>query len=157
AHDGLHESSENLIVEIVVRERDGTTRAARPGETGEVAVTDLHNLASPFLRYLTGDSAVARAPVPCTCGRTLPRLGTVEGRVTETLTDADGNRVEGILFTILFLTLAPHTRQFQVVQHSDRRLTLKIVPTSPGLPAEAESLIRDYVGQHVHGVPLQIV
>src|SRR6201999_3104727 len=44
AHDGMHTSMENLIVELIVREPDGTVRAARPGETGEVVVTDLHNL-----------------------------------------------------------------------------------------------------------------
>src|SRR5205823_6741348 len=32
AHDGLHTSMENLIVEVIVREA-GTTRPARPGET----------------------------------------------------------------------------------------------------------------------------
>ena len=35
-------------------------RAARPGETGEVVVTDLHNLACPMIRYVNGDLAVAR-------------------------------------------------------------------------------------------------
>ena len=35
-HDGMHTSMETMIVELVVREPDGTTRAARPGETGEV-------------------------------------------------------------------------------------------------------------------------
>ena len=157
AHDGLHESVENLVVEILVREADGRTRAARPGEQGEVAITDLHNLACPFIRYLTGDLAIARAPAPCACGRTLPRFGPVEGRVTETMHDARGNPVEGILFNILFLNMSKHTRQFQVVQHVDRRLTLRVVPTSPGhLAPEAELLIRDFVGKHVRGVPLEI-
>ena len=157
AHDGLHEQVENLVVEILVREPDGRVRAARPGEQGEVAITDLHNLACPFIRYLTGDLAIARAPSPCACGRTLPRFGPVEGRVTETMRDAAGNPVEGILFNILFLNMSKHTRQFQVVQHLDRRLTLRVVPTSPGhLAPEAESLIRDFVGKHVRGVQLDI-
>src|SRR3569623_1539980 len=49
AHDGLHTSMETMIVEIVVRE-NGRTRAAKPGATGEVVVTDLHNLAVPLVR-----------------------------------------------------------------------------------------------------------
>lgn len=156
AHDGLHESVENLIVELVVREPDGTTRAARPGELGEVAVTDLHNLACPFIRYLTGDLAMAREQSPCSCGRTLPRFGPVEGRVTDTMRDVDGNPVEGILFNILFLNMAKHTRQFQVVQRPDRRLILRVVPAPGGLPAHAEALIREFVAKHVRGVPLDI-
>lgn len=156
AHDGLHESAENLIVEILVRQPDGSVRDARPGEQGEVAVTDLHNLACPFIRYLTGDLAVARDAAPCACGRTLPRFGAIEGRVTETMRDADGNPVEGILFNILFLNMAKHTRQFQVVQRADRRLVLKVVPADNGLPAHAEALIREFVGKHLRGIPLEI-
>jgi len=157
AHDGLHESAENLIVELLVRLPDGTTRPARPGEQGEVAVTDLHNLASPFIRYLTGDLATARAQTPCSCGRTLPMFGAVEGRVTDTMHDAEGNPVEGILFNILFLNMAKHTRQFQAVQRADGSLVLKVVPTSEGrLPHEVEALIREFVGTHLRGIPLII-
>src|SRR5262249_51289402 len=156
AHDGLHESAENLVVEIVIRE-GGTMRAAKPGERGEVAITDLHNLASPFIRYLTGDYAIERAATPCSCGRTLRRIGPIDGRVTETMRDADGNPVEGILFNILFFNVGKWTTQFQVVQRLDRRLTLKVVPKTPGrLAPEAEALIRQFVGTHVKGVPIDI-
>jgi phenylacetate-CoA ligase len=156
AHDGLHESVENLIVEILVTQPDGTQRRALPGETGEVAITDLHNLACPFIRYLTGDLAMARTQAPCACGRTLPKFGPVEGRVTETMRDARGNPVEGILFNILFLNMAKHTKQFQVVQRANGRLTLRVVPTKDFLAPEAEALIRDFVGKHVVGIPLDI-
>ena len=156
AHDGLHESAEELIVEILVIGPDGTQRNAHPGEVGEVAVTDLHNLACPFIRYLTGDLATARAPSPCSCGRTLSKFGPVQGRVTETMRDARGNPVEGILFNILFLQMARHARQFQVVQRSDGRLTLRVVPTQDALAPEAEALIRAFVAKHVAGIPLDI-
>jgi len=156
-HDGLHESVENLVVEILVREPDGTMRAARPGEKGEVAVTDLHNLACPFIRYLTGDMAIARVYSPCACGRTLPRFGPIDGRVTETLRDADGNAVEGILFNILFLNVSQHTRQFQAVQRADGRIVLRLVPRIDGVfPAESETLIREFAGKHLRGIPLEI-
>jgi phenylacetate-CoA ligase len=155
-HDGLHESAEDLIVEILLREPDGTQRPARPGEIGEVAITDLHNLACPFIRYLTGDLAMARAPSPCSCGRTLPMFGPVQGRVTETLHDAHGNPVEGILFNILFLNMARYARQFQVIQRADQRLTLRVVPVLDALPPEAEALIRTFVARHVAGIPLDI-
>ena len=156
-HEGLHESVENLVVELLVREPDGTFRPARPGERGEVAITDLHNLACPFIRYLTGDAATARTYPPCPCGRTLPRFGPIDGRVTDTMRDAEGNPVEGILFNILFLAIAKHTRQFQAVQRRDGRLVLRVVPAAHGkLPDEAVALIREFVGRYVRGVPLEI-
>jgi phenylacetate-CoA ligase len=81
AHDGMHTSMENLVVEVVVRGPDGSVRAARPGEVGEVAVTDLHNLACPMIRYVTGDLAVARRDGRCACGRGLAMIGAIDGRV----------------------------------------------------------------------------
>ena len=155
AHDGLHEQVENLVVEILVNE-GGTIRPAAPGEQGEVVVTDLHNLACPFIRYCTGDLAIARPATTCDCGRTLPRFGPVEGRVTDTMHDVDGNPVEGILFNILFLHMAKHTRQFQVIQRADRRITLRVVPVGPRLDVHAETLIREFVAKHLRGIPLEI-
>lgn len=157
AHDGLHESAENLVVEILVRDHDGGYRTANPGEIGEVAVTDLHNLANPFIRYLIGDTAVAREATPCPCGRTLPRFGPVQGRVTETLRDGDGRPVEGILFNILFTEVAACARQFQAVQRLDGSLVLNLVPESPaGIPQATEMVIRNFVAKHMRGVPFEI-
>ncbi|HEU4726636.1 MAG TPA: hypothetical protein VFT22_02065 [Kofleriaceae bacterium] len=90
AHDGMHTAMENLIVEVLVREPGGTIRAARPGEVGAVAITDLHNLACPMVRYVTGDLAIARAETRCACGRGLVSIGPIDGRVTELLHERAG-------------------------------------------------------------------
>lgn len=155
-HDGMHTSMETMIVELVVREPDGTVRLAKPGESGEVAVTDLHNLACPLIRYLTGDLAVARAEEPCKCGRALPRIGPIEGRVTETLHDGQGRPVSGLLFSILFVPLATAANQFQVLQKKDRTVVLKVVPKNGRLDAKAEQLARDFVAKYLPGCPFVI-
>jgi phenylacetate-CoA ligase len=155
-HDGLHESMETLIVEIVVREPGGTTRPARPGEQGEVVITDLHNLANPFIRYVNGDLAIARAPSPCACGRTLDRFGPVEGRVAETLHDGAGHPVNGLVFNILFTVIHEYARQFQVVQRAGGDVTLRVVPTGDGLPREAERLARDHAARYLPGVRFDV-
>jgi len=156
-HDGLHESMENLVVELIVREPGGGLRPARPGETGEVVVTDLHNLACPLIRYVTGDLAVARDDRPCACGRTLRRFGPVEGRVAETLRDVRGNPVNGLLFSILFVSLLEHVRQFQAVQRADGHLILKIVPLGGGpLAPAAAALSREFVAKYMPGTQLTI-
>ena len=129
AHDGLHVSTENLIVELVVRDDHGA-RAARPGELGEVVVTDLHNFGAPFIRYVTGDLAVQLPEGRCACGRWLSRLRTVEGRTADTLRDASGRPVGGLFFMVMFSGFAHKVRAFQVVQRRDRSIDLKIVPGS---------------------------
>lgn len=129
-HDGLHIMVENLVVEVLVAEGD-RLRAALPGETGEVAITDLHNHGAPFIRYANGDLATYLGDERCSCGRAHPRLAAVEGRSTETLRAADGGRVGGMVFNLAFSPLADKVRQFQAVQHPDDSITIKIVP-APG-------------------------
>lgn len=128
AHDGLHLTMENLIVEVLVTEADGTSRPANVGERGEVVITDLHNFGMPFIRYKNGDVAIAGPATRCSCGRTLPRLASVDGRTADTLRDAEGSAVTGLVFNVLFTALASAVRQFQVVQHKDRSVTLRVVP-----------------------------
>jgi phenylacetate-CoA ligase len=127
AHEGLHVSMENLIVEVVVREGD-SERPALPGELGEVVITDLHNFGAPFIRYVNGDMAIAHPPERCACGRWLTRLQTVEGRATDTLRDGQGRPVGGLFFMVLFSILAHKVREFQVVQRKDGSIDLKLAP-----------------------------
>ena len=53
-HDGHHVVAESYIVEIL---KDGAP--AKPGEWGEVVITDLNNFCAPLIRYRVGDLAVA--------------------------------------------------------------------------------------------------
>jgi phenylacetate-CoA ligase len=153
AHQGLHLSMENLIVELVVREGGGE-RPAREGELGEVVLTDLHNYGAPFIRYVTGDLAVQSAAGRCPCGRSLPRLERVEGRTTDTLRDGAGRAVSGLFFNVLFAALAHKVREFQVVQRRDRAIDLKLVPTASFDDALLEQL-RAHCAKHLPDVELR--
>jgi len=157
AHDGLHTSMENLIVEVVVRNRDGTTRAAKPGEVGEVVITDLHNLACPMIRYVNGDLAVAGVEGRCGCGRGLSRIGQIQGRVTETMYDGAGNAVGGLVFNILFSTIGHVARSFQVVQRADGSVSFKVVPfRGRALPQQEEQVLRAHAERYLPGAPFTI-
>jgi phenylacetate-CoA ligase len=160
AHDGQHVSMETLVVEIVVRRggTEGTGAGERPaeaGELGEVVITDLTNLAMPFIRYANGDLAVAGKPGTCVCGRSLPRLASVEGRVTETLVDGSGARVNGLVFNVVIAHLAHAIRQFQVVQHKDRSVTLRVAPTET-FSADTEAVLRQTWERYLTGVPVKL-
>jgi phenylacetate-CoA ligase len=154
-HDGMHLAEETQILELVVREPDGTTRAARPGETGMIVVTDLHNLAVPMIRYFTGDLAVARPVERCGCGRWLHRIGPIEGRHNELLRDGRGNPVSGLIIPMLFVPLAGEAKQYQAVQHRDGNLTVKVVPVAE-LSAATRTYIQGIVTRYLPGVQLTI-
>ena len=153
AHQGLHVSMENLVVEVIVRDGSGE-RPARPGELGEVAITDLHNYGAPFIRYLTGDLAVERERQRCSCGRSLTLLEAVEGRTADTLRDGAGRPVSGLFFNVLFTALADKVRQFQVVQRKDRAIDLKIVPSNLFDDSLLE-VVREHCGRFIPGVELR--
>ena len=154
AHAGLHVSMETMIVELIVREPGGQVRHARPGETGEVVITDLHNLACPMIRYVNGDLAVAHASGTCACGRSLDKIGPIEGRVTETLRDGRGNPVGGLVFNIMFGLLEQNAKQFQVIQRLDGSVVMKLVTMSgSALPTSDEQALRAFATKYLPGAP----
>ena len=71
----LHVQSESILVEIL----DDRDRPCVVGETGRVVVSPLHNVTMPLLRYDLGDYATVGAP--CGCGRELPVIEQILGRV----------------------------------------------------------------------------
>ena len=107
---------------------DGTPCTA--GETGRVVLTDLHNFARPFIRYDTGDLAVA-VDDDCPCERGFPLLGSIEGRSLDCLRTPSGNEISPAILGHFLFVYHDHlevVRHYQLVQESDTRVTLLVVP-----------------------------
>jgi len=122
AHDGLLVAAEGYIVEVLV---DG--RAARLGEEGELFITDLNNRCMPFIRYATGDRAIALPsenvqPHP----RGLPRLRKLRSRPGALISGSAGERVPSGFFSALFAEYGYAVRRFSVEQTSPGSLKLSI-------------------------------
>lgn len=118
----LHVASDTVHVELL----DGE-RPVPLGEVGEVAVTNLWSFGMPLIRYKIGDRARFSAE-PCPCGRSLPVLAAVEGRVTDTLLSPDGNRVHG-LAAMYVLRVLPGVTAYQVIQETRALVRTAIVPS----------------------------
>jgi phenylacetate-CoA ligase len=121
-HDGLHLNVVQVFVEIL--REDGTPAA--PGEAGLVVVTDLLNRAMPLIRYRLEDLA-ERAAAPCPCGRGLPMLRRVVGRMADFLKRTDGSRVAGISLIENTLTAVPGIQQMQIVQEDLLDIVVRLV------------------------------
>ena len=122
-HSGHHVMDESYIVEIL---KNG--EPARPGEIGEVVITDLNNFCLPYIRYRIGDLAVAMDnSVSCGCGRGLSRIGRIEGRVQAVIRGANGTYLPGTFFAHLFKDYEHIIRQYQVIQERPDSITLNIV------------------------------
>jgi phenylacetate-CoA ligase len=120
-HAGLHLTAENLIVEVV--DEDG--QPVPDGEEGNVVVTDLTNYGMAFVRYVTGDRAVAGFG-QCACGRSLPLLRKVVGRQLDLIDTPDGRTVPGEFFPHLIKDF-PAVERFQVVQDALECLEVRLV------------------------------
>lgn len=139
--DGLHVNAENLIVEPRDGDGDGSSLDSGPSE---LLITDLHNYGMPFVRYESGDLGRI-SHTSCPCGRGLPRLDAIEGRVVDALRAADGRTVPGEFFPHLLKDI-PELAQYRVEQKSIERLVISVVLTGP-LSESSENLMRGEVAK----------
>ena len=124
AHTGLHVFATQKLVEIV---RDGEPAPA--GEAGHVVLTDLRNRVMPLIRYRIED--VGRAVEgDCPCGRGLPRIGSVEGRVLDIIVSPSGRLLHGTFFNPAFSRVGG-VRRWQIVQKTREILQVRIVAEGP--------------------------
>lgn len=145
ARQQYHLHVENSVIEIL---KDG--RPARPGEMGEVVVTQLDNRAMPLVRYGTQDAAIASDVEPCACGRELPLLASIQGRVPDIIFAPDGSALVVHFFTILFEHLVG-IRQFQILHRVPNRIDVRIVPGQDYRSTPTETRIRDAVASATSG------
>lgn len=107
----MHWTAELRYLEIIAN-----GQPARPGEIGEVVVTDLANFAMPFIRYKNGDLARFEDQ-PCPCGRGLPVLHELVGRKSDFFTTPEGKLISGLYF-VHRLQGWPGVKKYQVHQPS---------------------------------------
>src|SRR5208282_3466525 len=134
-HEHYHVQSESALVEVLDKAGD----PCRPGESGRLVVTSLHNFAMPLIRYDTGDFAEPGGP--CSCGRGLPVLDRIVGRVREMLVMPSGARSFPRLRTEKLADIAGVV-QFQVVQKSIRDLEVRLV-VAPSFASADEDRLRE--------------
>jgi len=142
-HEHYHVQSEGVILEIL----DESGRPCKPGELGRVVITPLHSFAMPFIRYEIGDYAEAGGP--CDCGRSLPVIRRVVGRVRNMLRLPDGGLRYPRLGEYEF-GIVPAVRQFQVVQKTWQDIEVALVVTRP-LTADEEQRLRALILKNLGG------
>jgi phenylacetate-CoA ligase len=137
-HGNMHIQSEHALVEVL----DDANRPCAVGETGRVVATNLHNFATPTIRMELGD--LATVGVPCPCGRGLPVLARIDGRVRDLLTLPDGRRIMPSFDEARISAAAPSLRQFQLAQLADGRIEARIVAAAPLSPSEEAALAQAF-------------
>ena len=145
-HGGLHAWPDAGVIEVL---RDDDDRPQTPGEVGQLVCTGLLNADMPLIRYRIGDRGALMRPeaAPCGCGRPLPRLAGIEGRVNDNLVTPDGRRVFWVNSQFYGIPL----REGQIVQEEIGVIHVNVVPDA-GFDAASEEFITERVRQRMGDV-----
>jgi len=119
----LHLCDDGVIVEVL----NNAGTPARPGENGEVVVTNLHAFAMPFIRYRLGDIAT-QGFERCPCGRPFATIAQVQGRVVEYFQLTGGRWLHPyVIGDVLSREAGWWLRHYQVTQERTDRIVLRAV------------------------------
>jgi phenylacetate-CoA ligase len=147
-HGRYHVSPEVGIVELL----DPDGHPVPPGVEGEVVCTGLQNTLQPLIRYRIGDYARWALVQRCPCGRAMPILEGIDGRVEDCCYTPDGRQV--IRFDTVFKGVA-NIRLGQVVQEAADAFTIVVVPT-PDFNARDEATLARNMRLHVGAVRVAV-
>ncbi|MDA4121240.1 MAG: hypothetical protein OK404_02395 [Thaumarchaeota archaeon] len=137
-HDGIHLYSDYFAFEFIGR--DG--QPAEAGEAAELLVTGLVDDAMPLIRYRLGDRVVRQEGGVCGCGSYLPRLKSIEGRMSDGLIIPGRDMIApGSVIQYLENTLG--LRRYQMVQEGDAQVLLRV--DKHDLNEATVSSVREYL------------
>lgn len=143
-HGSLHVKLEHSVVEFLDEEGD----PVGSGGTAEIVATAFGNMATPLLRYRTGDMCIVGGR-DCACGRRGPLVEEITGRSNDFLITPDGRhvRVSSEVFSH-----SPNVIEGQIYQTDPSAVTLRIVTRPEFTAADLELLerrLRDYAGNDI--------
>ena len=141
-HGTLHVWPDAGVIEAV--DDDGVHVPA--GRTGALLCTGLLNDDMPLVRYEVEDRGalgVAR-DATCACGRRLPQLEHIEGRLSDVLFTADGRRV--FWYNVQFYDLP--LREGQLVQEEVDHIVVNVIP-GDGFGPDTAALIRNRIQERL--------
>jgi len=151
-HSGYHISAENVVLEFV---RNGEHVGA--GEDGVILVTSLRNFGMPFIRYAIGDVGKPSDDV-CSCGRGLPLMSSIEGRVSQFMAVYDKRLGRVVPVSTAapgpFSMVLMHVpiENYRIIQESLDRVVIKAVKGKGYLPRHTDLIVehvRKFLGDSI--------
>jgi phenylacetate-CoA ligase len=145
----LHRWPELGIVEVMM---DAADAPVSPGQSGRLIGTSLLNADMPLIRYEVGDRASASVPQePCACGRSLPALQRIEGRMNDIILTPDGRTV----YWLNPVFYGVPVRESQIIQERVDQLRVLVVPAI-GFRADTVRNIVERLQARVGRVDIQV-
>ncbi|MDW8073855.1 MAG: hypothetical protein RMJ28_06450 [Nitrososphaerota archaeon] len=111
-HTAYHINIDSVVLELADAKSSG-----RGKHSGRVVATCLYRFATPVIRYVTGD-IVEATDGECSCGRGLPLLSRIEGRIVDCLLTREGDLISPYV-VLNALQSIEGIRKFRVIQRQD--------------------------------------
>lgn len=143
----LHISPDAGLIEVL----DETMKPVKPGMVGNVYCTGFLNYDQPLIRYAIGDQIIL-SEKKCLCGRQMPVVKEIIGRVEDVIIGKDGRRM--VRFHGIFNGLHS-VKKAQVIQQSTDEILVKVV-TDHSLQRIDEQLIRSRMRSQLGDINLII-
>lgn len=134
--DGLHLFFTRGILEVVDDQNRQITEA---GRSGRALATCLTNLATPFVRYETGDQVHWYTRDPSPSGICWPRIGQVDGRTGDVIRLPSDRRIAMPGLTLVMRWI-DGLKQYQFIQSGPRSVTARLDRGGNFSMSEAEVL-----------------
>jgi len=123
-YEGMHLNIFNNFVEIIDEEGNN----CQPGKRGEIVINTLRNYSMPLIRYRIGDMGII-SNKKCSCGRGLPLLQELSGRVNDSFIREDGEIVAGgtISYCLGINWYKGIIKKYQVIQKDKNYIVVKVI------------------------------
>jgi len=121
-HDGYHDFMEYSYTEIL---DEAGKEVTGEGKVGEIVSTGFTNYAMPFIRYKTEDLA-EYTNNRCSCGRKLPLIKRIQGRLQELVVTKRGNLISMVALN-MHSDVFDNVKQFQFYQDVPGKVIFKVI------------------------------
>jgi phenylacetate-CoA ligase len=121
-HKHYHPSEEYAIQEYL----EDSYTLSDPERPLRHITTDLHNFASPFIRYDTQDYIVLGDQEPCSCGRHFQNIKKIKGRDSDVLVTSSGKYLIVENFVAYFEWIT-EVDQIQIIQNKLDEIIIKMI------------------------------
>ena len=146
-HEGYHAILDSVVLEVVKNNEN-----VKPGESGEIVVTNLISYTMPFIRYTLGDIGVYMGKM-CSCGRGFPLLlERIEGRSDELIVLPSGKFLSPNAFDVP-IKYVNGIEKFQIIQEDVHNISVLLViahRNSDEIVKSVEQKLREHVPDSVN-------
>jgi phenylacetate-CoA ligase len=124
---------------------------AKPGEMGEIICTGLNNMAMPFIRYRTDDTAIPK-PGHCPCGRGGALVERITGRIEDIIVTPDGRYLSRLDFVFKEM---PNVKEAQLIQETPQSIRLRLVAGPAFSQSDKDRIAANLMERAGSGIRLQ--